>query len=384
MRKVSFALAFGVVLCACGGEEKPPQTPAVPVASTPAPAAPTPAEAPKEEAKPKETLGQLQEKVGRGMTDATNAHDSKKLAGFYSETAVVKIAGAPADATGRDAIAQSWQKLFDAFPDYKTSASRVWVKGEVVVVEWAFNGTHQGDLWGIKGTEKKVGSYGIDVLWFTPEGQVKEHHMYYDGGTILSQIGVSKQKSRPVPTIPASPQVFASKGEPDETKNIEAVKALNAAFDAKKESDWVANMSDTVEWDDMTQPQTSKGKGEAKKFIKEMNTAFPDAKATLTNTWAFGEFVITENSWTGTQKGAFFGIPASKKTATLKAVDIYQFKDGKLVKGASYSNGADFMQQLGVLPAPGAKAGAKPADAKTGPAKPADAKAPTAKPADKK
>jgi steroid delta-isomerase-like uncharacterized protein len=404
MRKVSFALAFGVVLCACGGEEnKPPQTPATPVASTPAPTTSTPDGAlPKEEAKPKETLGQLQEKAGRGMTEATNAHDSKKLASFYNESAVVKIAGAPADATGRDAIAQSWQKLFDAFPDFKTSASRVWVKGEVVVVEWAFNGTHQGDLWGIKGTEKKVGSHGIDVLWFTPEGQVKEHHIYYDGGTILSQIGVSKQKARPIPAIPSSPQVFMSKGEPDEAKNVEVAKAMTAAFEAKKDTDWVANMSDTIEWDDMSQPQTAKGKGDAKKFMKEMSTAFPDAKPTISNTWTFGEYVITEGSWTGTHKGSFFGIPATKKTVTSKAVDIMQFKDGKLVKGWSYSNGADFMQQLGQMPAPGAtKTGAKPADAKAGAkptdpkatpaagAKPADAKAPAAgagavKPAEKK
>ncbi len=388
MQKVSFALAVGFVLSACGGEEKPPQTPATPVASTPAPTTQAPPEPPKEEPKPKETLAQLQEKAGRGMTDATNAHDAKKLAGFYSESAVVKIAGAPADATGREAIAQSWHKLFEAFPDYKTSASRVWAKGEVVIVEWVFNATHQGDLWGIKGTEKKVGSYGLDVLWFTPEGQVKEHHIYYDGGTILSQIGVTKQKARPIPAIPSSPQVFTSKGEADEAKNADVAKAMNAAFDAKKTDDWVASMSDTIEWDDMSQPQTAKGKAEAKRFMKEMGTAFPDAKPTITNTWTFGEFVITEGSWTGTHKGAFFGMPATKKTVTSKAVDIMQFKDGKLVKGWSYSNGADFMQQLGLMPSPGAKAGAKPADTKapaTG-AKPADTKAPAtgAKPADTK
>src|SRR5262245_41553704 len=69
MRKVSFALAIGLLLCACGGEDtKPPQTPATPAAATP-PATTATAEAPKEEAKPKESLAQLMEKTGRGLTE---------------------------------------------------------------------------------------------------------------------------------------------------------------------------------------------------------------------------------------------------------------------------------------------------------------------------
>lgn len=382
MRKVSFALAIGFLLCACGGgeENKPPQMPAAPAATTPAPTATATAEAPKEEPKPKETLAQLQEKAAHGMMEAMNAHDAKKLSSFYSEGAVMKIAGAPADASGREAIAQSWQKLFEAFPDFKTGTSRVWMKDDVVVAEWAFNATHQGDLWGIKGTEKKVGSHGLDVMWFTPEGQVKEHHVYYDGATILSQIGLSKQKARPIPAVPTNAQMFSSKGAPEEAKNVDVVKAMNAAFEGKKEADWLAAMADTVEWDDMTQPQTSKGKADAKKYMKEMTTAFPDLKGTTTNTWAVGDYVITEAQWTGTHKGSLFGMPATKKSVTAKMADVLQLKDGKMVKGWSYSNGADVMQQLGAMPAPGAaKAGdKKAADTKAAPAgdkKAADTKA---------
>jgi steroid delta-isomerase-like uncharacterized protein len=389
MRKVSFVLAgvigfvFAVSACGGGEENQPPKTPAAPVAQTPATPTPT-VETPKEEAKPKETLGQLQEKTGRGMMAAMNARDSKKLASFYSEGAVVKIAGAPADASGREAIAQSWQKLFEAFPDYKSNASRIWVKNDVVVVEWVFNGTHSGDLWGIKGTEKKVGLTGVDVMWFTPEGQVKEHHVYYDGGTILSQIGVSPQKARPIPAIPTEPQVFATPG-PDEGKNTDMARTMMTSMDNKKEADFLAPLADTVEYDDMTQPQTSKGKAEAKKFFKEMTTAFPDTKSTLVNVFAVGDYVIKETQWTGTHKATFFGMAPTKKTVNVKGLEIEQFKDGKMVKGWSYSNGADFMQQLGKMPGPGAgkpAAAAKPTDTK--PATPAAAKPADTKPTDTK
>ncbi|MDF2693201.1 MAG: hypothetical protein K0S65_1584 [Labilithrix sp.] len=371
MRKVSFALAVGFALVACGGEDTPPpKAPETAVAAT-NPAPTTTAEAPKEEAKPKESFAELQQKTMKGIVEATNAHDAKKLAGFYAESGTVKIAGAPADSNGREAIAQSWQKLFDAFKDYNTAPSRVFVKGDVAIVEWAFNGTHTGDLWGIKATEKKVGAQGVDVLWFTPEGQVKEHHVYYDGGTILSQIGLSKQKARPIPTLASSPQVVTSNGAPEEAKNVDAAKSMTAAMNAKKEADWLATMSDTLEWDDMSQPQTAKGKADAKKYFKEFTTAFPDVNTTDANVWAVGDFVIIETSWTGTHKAALFGIPATKKSVTVKSLEIAQYKDGKLAKGWSYSNGADFMQQLGLMPKPGDAKGAPAGDKKAAPAAPA-------------
>lgn len=384
MRKVTFALAWlsvGVALVACGGsdENQTPKTPATPVATaaTPAPTTPATAEAPKEEPKPKESLADLQQKTMKAYTAAMNAHDAKALAALYADSGVVKMGGAP-DLTGRDAIATSYGKLFEAFKDYTTAPTRVVVKNDVVVVEWTFNGTHTGDLWGVKASEKKVGLQGVDVFWFSPEGQIKEQHVYYDGATIFSQIGMSKQKARSIPAMPTgAPQVLKSTDSPDEAKNTDVMKTMSTAMDAKKEADFVGTMADTVEWDDMTQPVTSKGKNDAKKFLKEFSTGFSDAKTTTTNSWAAGDVVVTENTWTGTHKGSFFGMPATKKSVTVKNIDIGQFKDGKLVKGWGYSNGADFAMQLGLIPKPGDAKGAPPAGDKkpaAGDKKPADPK----------
>jgi steroid delta-isomerase-like uncharacterized protein len=127
-----------------------------------------------------------------------------------------------------------------------------------------------------------------------------------------------------------------------------------------------------------------KGKGEAKKFFKDMTTGFPDAKISLTHAWAFDDLVVSESTWTGTHSGKAFGIPATKKNVTVKNLDITQVKDGKIVKTWSYSNGADFAQQLGLMPQPGAKkAGEKPAGDKAAAGAPADKK-PAGTPADAK
>jgi steroid delta-isomerase-like uncharacterized protein len=310
------------------------------------------------------------------MFDAMNAHDAKKLAGLYADSGVIKIAGAPVDMSGRDAIEKGYGQLFTAFPDYKSAPARVWVKNDVVVVEWVMNGTHQGDLWGIKGTEKKVGLTGLDILWFNPDGQIKEQHTYYDGGTIFSQIGMSPMKARPIPALPtAPPQVMGMGGAAgaDEQKNADAINAMTAALDGKKEADFVGLLADNVEYDDMSQPQGMKGKADGKKFFKELTTGFPDLKHNVSNVWAVGDYVIGEGTMTGTHKGSFFGVAPTKKTVNLKQATIFQMKDGKMVKGWTYDNGADFMQQIGKMPPPGAAkpaAGAKPVTS----TKPADPK----------
>jgi steroid delta-isomerase-like uncharacterized protein len=393
MRKVSFGLAVGFVLVACGGgENEPPKTPATPAPTmTTAPSTMASAEPPKEEPK-KASFAEMQTKTMMGFTEALNARDAKKLSSFYTPNAVQKVAGAPSDMTGPEQIQAGYQKLFDAFKDFKSAGNRIFKKDDVVIVEWAFTGTHTGDLWGMKATEKPVGANGVDLFWFDKDsGLIKEHHIYYDGATILSQIGVSKQKARPIPTLSSSmPTPIESKSTPEETKNLDTSKAMIGAMESKKEADFLAPLADTVEYDDYTMPQTMKGKADAKKFFKEMTTAFPDTKFNVLNSWAFGDFVVVESHMTGTNKGAFMGMPATKKTVSMNAVDVYQFKDGKIVHGWSYSNGAEFAQQMGLMPTPkkaddkAAKPGDKPADKGATPAKPAtpsDKDATPAKPA---
>ena len=358
MRHIPFGISLALVLAACGGEEaKPAVAPVTPVATTPPPPATVPV---KEEPKPQPTFAELQRKTSMGLGEALNAHDAKKIASFYTENAVVKMVGAP-DVVGREAIAADWQKRFDAAPTSKAMATRVFVKGEVVVDEWSWAGTHSGDMMGMKATEKPIGAMGADVMWFTPEGLIKEQHTYLDAGTIMSQIGVSKAKGRAVPTVPSTPpSVLVSTNSPDEAKNVEAATKMFGAFEKKSDADFMGGAAEDITWDDMTQPETMKGKAAGKKYFNAMTTAFPDIKATTQNAWGVGDFVIAEGTLSGTHKAAFFGIQPTKKQINLHGLDIIQFKDGKIVSGRSYGNGAEMMMQLGLMPAPGA-AGAKAA-----------------------
>jgi steroid delta-isomerase-like uncharacterized protein len=260
------------------------------------------------------------------------------------------------DITGRDAIEKMFAQMFDMMPDGKGMATRVWMKGDVAVEEWAMAATHKKDWMGVKATEKPIGMMGVEVMWFTPEGLIKENHSYSDAGTIMAQIGASKQKARAVPTIEKGkmPQVVASTGSADEQKNVDAANKMIGAWEMKSDADFMAGAADDIVWEDMTQAEPTKGKDAGKKYFKMMTTAFPDGKMQAVNVWGIGDYVIAEGTMSGTHKGALGPIQPTKKSVTFHGVDIMQFKDGKIVKGWSYGNSAELMMQLGLMPQPGA------------------------------
>ncbi len=362
MRTIAACLV-GVLAVGCGGgeEARPPAAPA----TAKAPPAPPPSAteaAPPTPAKAEPTLAELQQRTLKAMFEALNQHEAKKLASSFTETAVVNVMGTPAEAKGRDAIAATYQRLFDAFSSFKAAPTRLFAKGDVVVVEWAWTGTHSGDLFGVKATERPVGTMAVDVLWFTPDGAVKESHVTYDMGTVLSQVGSSKRKGRSIPTLASSWPTFAtSKGGPEEAKNAEVVSQMYAAYAKKSEGDFLASIADDLEWDEMAMPETSKGKEAAKKWFAMSNAAWAEPKRTTPNQWTVGDVVISEGIFTGRHVGKLGDIAPTKKDVTLHGVDIVQVKDGKVAKGWSYGNGAELMAELGLAPMPGGRGKAPPA-----------------------
>ena len=323
-------------------------------------------------------MADMQTSAVKAFTDGWNAHDGKKVAAVFADGGVYWVAGVPA-LKGREAIQSNVDSSGKAFPDMKLTPWRTWQKDDVIAVEWVFNGTNSGDWMGMKATNKPVGVHAISLFWMNPDGSVKEVHEYWDGRTLMGQLGATKEKVRAVAAAPAgAPEMHVSAGTPDEAKNVDATKAMYVAFEKKAEADFVNAMTDGTEYDDYTRPATSKGKAEAKQFFGAFTKAFPDLKITPVFVMAVGDTVIAEAQTTGTNTGKFMGKAPTKKALDVKGVDVFQFKDGKVVRGWSYSNGMEVAVQLGLVKPPGA-AGAKAADAKGPDAKKTDAKKADAK-----
>ena len=377
------ALAAFAPSLGCGGEEPPP---AAPQAAIPPPP-PPPTEPAKVEPPPapKKSMAELQkEAIGQALV-GLNGQDPKKFASVYAEDGVISVAGLN-EVNGRSAVEQNMTEWFETFKDVKLGFSRVWVKGETLVLEWVINGKHHGELFGVKGTEQPIGHYGLSIVTMNADGKVASEHRYGELGAVMTQVGAAgaKAKARPIPSIPAAPETIVSTGAADEEKNLEVAKNVLAALEGgKKEADFTNLLADDVEQDGLFHLEMSKGKDGAKKFYKSFTTAFPDAKFETTKALAVGDYAIVESVLKGTHKGALGTIQATKKPIAVHLVDIFKIKDGKVARAWTYQNSLEMQQQLGLFNV--AQAGNIPASqaapAKATPAAPAKPVAAPAKPA---
>jgi ketosteroid isomerase-like protein len=342
-----------LALAACGGEQPPPQPPpSVPPPPSTASATPPPVET-TPPPPPKPSLTELVPQTLKGVGDAFNAHDAKKVASYYAEDIVVQAYGMPErEGHGRDDVAKATQWVLDLSNDAKSAVTRVWTKGNVAVLEIAWAGTATGDYQGIKASKKPVGQTRVHVVWFNDDGLIKEQHEYGDTVGFIAQLKGAKG-APPAPIVPTSPpEMHAAKGSPEEDKLADWGKSTDEVF-SKDDVKAVQIADDADYWMNFGKPAT-KGKAEMTKELTGWFKAFPDQKWTTTNAWGIDGYAIVEHTVTGTQKGPLGPVPASnKQVMNWHWVDIMQpSADGKLQHGWGFANLAEALLQTGAMKVP--------------------------------
>jgi steroid delta-isomerase-like uncharacterized protein len=326
----------------------------------------------------------------KGIADAVNAHDAKKVASYYADDATVTTFGYPAT-NGHDGVAMMLQSMFAVFPDLKFAAPRIWIKGNVAVVETVSSGTMTGDFLALKATKKAAGNQGVFVYTFNDDGLVKEARQYGDDAGFLAQIKGAKG-APPVPIVPTSaPEIHVAKGTPDEDKLADWVKSIDETVSKGDVAATAALVSDDGDvWTNVAAAPAAKGKKDIAKAVGAWTKALADQKWSTTNSWGIDGYGIIEHSVSATQKAAFGTLPASTKAINgWHWIGIAQpTADNKIAHAWGYANALEAGQQTGALklplPGPDKKAGAAtpgdkaPADSgpkkKTPPASPPPAK----------
>lgn len=364
MRTIVIAaiMTLAPTLGACGSEQpppaqSPPPPPPVAMSASAAPASvPGPPSPP---APPKPSLAELIPRTLSGISDAFNAHDSKKLAEYFTEDCVAVDYGVP-EAHGRADVANSMQMVFDGFSDAKSVPTRTWIKGNVAISEFVWTGTMTGDLMMLKASHKPVGELRLHIMWFTDDGLVKEEHEYGDQAGLTAQI-MGKKGAPPIPVLPTNgPDVHIANNSADEEKLAEWAKSVHDAFDKDDASSAASLLADDADyWLNISGKPATRGKKDLTADLTRWFKAFPDQKWVSTNAWGIDGFVIVEHTVSGTHKAAMGSLPASNKPVKdWHWVDIYQPNaDGKIKHGWGYANLLEMMIQTGSF-----KLGANPQD----------------------
>jgi steroid delta-isomerase-like uncharacterized protein len=100
-------------------------------------------------------------------------------------------------------------------------------------------------------------------------------------------------------------------------------------------------------------PGMPAGSEGVKQLTAMFRSAFPDFKATIDDIVAEGDKVVIRQTWSGTHKGEFMGIPPTGKRVSFGVIDIIRIAGDKFVEHWGQMDSMGMMQQLGAVPAPG-------------------------------
>lgn len=104
-----------------------------------------------------------------------------------------------------------------------------------------------------------------------------------------------------------------------------------------------------------TSPEPLQGIEGYAAVLDMMRGAMPDVHWTVEETIAEADKVMIRFTMRGTQTQPFMGMPATSKQICVTAMNIYQLRDGKIVREHGLPDLFSMLVQLGMIPAPGEK-----------------------------
>ena len=96
-------------------------------------------------------------------------------------------------------------------------------------------------------------------------------------------------------------------------------------------------------------PAQPAGPQGAKQILAELTTAFPDLTIRIDEVLQAGDKVVVRSEIAGTQRNAFMGFAAKQRRLSIQAIDIHQFKDGKIVRTWHTEDWMTGFHQLGIF-----------------------------------
>ena len=91
------------------------------------------------------------------------------------------------------------------------------------------------------------------------------------------------------------------------------------------------------------------GREDAKRLLAGLTTVFPDFRIRIEDIVQEGDKVVVRSEITGTQAKEFIGYPTKNKQLKIQAIDIHQFKDGKIIHTWHSEDWMTGLKQLGIL-----------------------------------
>ncbi|MBI1924864.1 ester cyclase, partial [Candidatus Poribacteria bacterium] len=256
------------------------------------------------------------------------------------------------DIRGPEGLKQYAIALLTGFPDFHLTTEDMIAEGDKVVNRFTARGTHKGEFLGIPPTGKPVIATGIGIFHIVG-GLIEEDWLLLDNVGLLQQLGVIPPAGGEDYTWGVPMGVTGAAGAPEANKALDR-RVFEEVFNQGKLSVVNEIFSPNYLRHEPPNPEQVLGVEGFKQFVTAFLTGFPDLHLTMEEQIAEGGNVVPRFTFRGTHTGEFLGIPPTGKKVMITGISIHRFADGKLVESWTKIDQLGLLQQLGVIPTPGA------------------------------
>ncbi len=243
--------------------------------------------------------------------------------------------------------------LRTAFPDRVDIIEQVVAEGDTVGLLFRLNATHQGNLFGIPPTGRKIDVYEIALLRIV-NGQMVEGWFMMDEAELLRQLG-ARMPVRKDGRIIAPPVM--GPGESGDTL-AQRFGAISPATSHDRHKAIVARSRSSAPAAADKAPNYTR-KREAFQHLHDygvargkggetLRTAIADRRDPIDRLVADGDEVWARFYLNGTHQSPLYGLPATGKPVGAPAVEIARFTGGKLSESWCFGDELGLLLQLGV------------------------------------
>lgn len=132
------------------------------------------------------------EKIYRDWCEAWNTDQVEKVLSYVTDDIVYEDVPMARVSRSKGEMKAFATEIFTGFPDFKLEVKSFLASGDRASAEWVMTGTFLGEIQsaGLKPTGKSFSVRGVSIAELRGE-KITRHTDYYDGATLLRQIGVT-------------------------------------------------------------------------------------------------------------------------------------------------------------------------------------------------
>ncbi len=133
--------------------------------------------------------------VRRVYDEIWNQHDIEKANELFAPGYVDHDPATPNTARGPEAFKAVFNIYHRAFPDTHFTIDEIIAEGDRVAVRWTAQGTHRGDLMGVRPSGQRASITGTGFC-VVSNGKIQESWTHWDALGLLRQIGAIREPTR--------------------------------------------------------------------------------------------------------------------------------------------------------------------------------------------